>query len=345
MLTATYPFLPYKALIIALIGLFSSFASVNMGIFLKNEVSLFNSKSAWVLGGVALDNAATFTLSIIPTMPEVKYLILGIVLASILIFQPNRYEFIENKSFNHTDALFIFALYLAGGIMYGIVMPKYMQTLNLQTVEVIFYVIAVLCAVFLISKQNSAIWILKVITIVLIGFSFVFMHLKNSWTTSASMFLLQSGFGFADIYVLLLLLKYPNPMRSFGMGFAIVCASILAGTGLSYTNLSYPLISAIGTLALILTAVSLMMTQYRLSPAPNKKSEKDMEAFINDCLQKLSKREQEVLALMLKKKSYRAIAKELGISISSVREYVKRICTKLGMDKDEIVDIFKNAKL
>ncbi|WP_448587749.1 response regulator transcription factor [Thermocrinis sp.] len=58
---------------------------------------------------------------------------------------------------------------------------------------------------------------------------------------------------------------------------------------------------------------------------------------------KLSKREEEVLTLFLLEKSYRDIAEELNISVSSVREYINRALSKLSMDKEELKKLYKES--
>ncbi len=343
-LTALYPFTDYRSFLMVPTGLASSLISINMGIFLRNYVNLINPKSLWALGGVAFGNIGALVLNLSPIPAKIKYLILTFSLASILIWRLERSSFISNTNINLLDAVFIFALYLSGGIMYGRIQPLYHQTFGTEILEVIFYVCSVCIAIFLLYRQNDYVWILKIMTVFLIGLAFVLIHITNPFTLKTSMFLLQAGFGFADLYVLVLLLKYANPIKAFGIGFGIVCTSILTGSILSSVNIPSSALSALGTLSLIITAATLILTKYIKIPesvhlTANGITLEERIAHFG----KLSKREREVLMLLLQEKSYRDIAKELGLSISTVREYIRRICVKLEMDKEEIIEFFKNS--
>ncbi len=345
-LTALYPFVDYRSLLMIPTGLVSALISVNMGVFLKSHVNFFDPRSLWVLGGVALGNAGTLALNLSPVPAEAKYVVLSLALASSLLWRLERGVFLNSTGINLLDTAFIFALYLSGGIMYGRIHPLYHQSFGAEVLEVIFYILSVCVAIFLLYRQNTYVWVLKITTVVLIGLAFVLMHITSPLTLGASMFLLQGGFGFADLYVLVLLLKYTDPVRAFGVGFGIVCTSILTGSILSSASLPSSVLSALGTLSLIVTAVTLMMTRYMRSSRsiPSHRptaalTEEEKTARVD----RLSSREKEVLALLLQNRSYRDIARELGLSVSTVREYVRRICTKLEMDREEIVEVFRNS--
>jgi len=69
----------------------------------------------------------------------------------------------------------------------------------------------------------------------------------------------------------------------------------------------------------------------------------ELNRNIPEYKKKLSKREEEVLILFLLEKSYREIAEELDISVSSTREYINRALNKLSMDKEQLKKLYKES--
>jgi len=317
-LTAVYPFFDGREVLVVLLGLLGSAFSLTVAFYLKEAVPLFRPKRAWVLGGLAFGNLGAFLLKNLPLEPSLKYLLLGLAVSSVpYAGRPFSYAPLRERLLP-SDFLFLFFFYVCGGLMYGFVFLSYRGAEPFPMVEVLFYAIAVVGASFLLSRGVLSTTLFKALLLLFTGGAFLLAHLGEKLSTYLSVFLLQWAFGFADLYAILLLLKYQNVLKAFGLGLGVLCTAILTGSLLSKAGFSSATLSLLGTLTLLATAViTFAAGKEELLPP----SEED--------LSRLSPREKEVFTLLREGKSYREISEELGISVSSVREYVRRIKGKL----------------
>ncbi len=345
-LTATYPFLDNKDLVIAALGISSSFLSIKTGVALK----IYNNPLS--LTGVAVGNLLSFFLSSVDINENYKYLIISIFISLVLI---NIKTVISNNmrvNLRKYELTFIFLLYLTGGVMYGSLMPVYSEFAWLNHSEVIFYSLAVCLGVCAYKYKlfSEKIWVSFII--LFIGLSFALMHVLNPISINISMYFIQSGFGLADIYLLYILLGAGNPQKAFGLGYSTVCTAILLGALAGISGINMNIVVGVANIALILIAI-----YYALygsgrgigAPAVREqvKNVKDILKVLEDkgdnLSANLSPREREVVIMYSKGKSVHEISEILGISVSSVREYLRRACVKLDIDLNALSD-FPNFK-
>lgn len=75
------------------------------------------------------------------------------------------------------------------------------------------------------------------------------------------------------------------------------------------------------------------------------KKEKNIQEIVfdeNNSYKRLSKQEKKVLEMLLQNKSYKTIAEEMNISISTVKTYMKRIYEKTNIKNiDDLKNKFK----
>jgi len=323
-LTVFYPLSSSKGLTMALTGFAGSFTSLLVALRLKHYVTRVDLKKLWVIGGIAAGNFGAFLLGNFPLEKNLKFLLLSLLLSTLLI-DPDEIPEETRERLHPADLLFLFFFYISGGILYGRVVPLTSELFNgaLPMVEVLFYSFSAIVSLFILSQGERYVLILKVVAMLCMGTAFTLMHTNSPSLLFLSSSLIQAGFGFADVYTILLLLKYHNPLRSFGLGLGVMCSGIFMGAVLSEIEISNHFLSALGSFTLIVTAVSALVTRHS-GIGEASFPDNGMGRILN----RLSPREKEVFFLLSEGKSYREIADELGISVSSVREYIRRIEAK-----------------
>ncbi len=228
--------------------------------------------------------------------------------------------------------------------MYSVIYPAYQQLTVPGGVELPFYMGAVICAVFLVRINREIPLILGVV----LGMSaFIVLQWEHATAAMLSLFIMQAGQGFIDLFLLAFLLRFSDPLRAFGLGLATLCLGIYGGQilGDSLSGSAGP-VAMFGHLFLNLAVLTLYLLHRRrltaesdtlnnvpppidlLAAVPRTTA----EIHIPDHLRLLlSERELLVLNQSLKGTTYKDIAAALDISESTVKTYMKRICDKLGV--------------
>ncbi|MFA7534667.1 MAG: helix-turn-helix transcriptional regulator [Desulfuromonadales bacterium] len=232
---------------------------------------------------------------------------------------------------------FVLVFHVLSGLMYGFIAPAYNKVAFLPGAELPFYMATVLGGIWLYQKHRD---LTLVCGIVLGMVAFILLKSPTPLAGNLSMFTIQAGQGFVDIFLLAYLLSFPQPLRSFGFGLATLCLGIAAGRWLEslQSGLTETIVLT-GQVVINLSVIALYLLSRRPQPAPPIAAPAppiappmpEAHSHIPDNIRLLlSEREYLVLARSLEGSSYRHTAAELGISESTVKTYMKRICDKLG---------------
>lgn len=260
---------------------------------------------------------------------------------------------------------FVLVFHVVSGLMYSVIYPAYQPLALLAGAELPFYMGAVLGAVWLVGKSRE---LALIFGIVLGMAAFALLLYAQPLGVNLSMFAMQAGQGFVDLFLLAFLLSFARPIRAFGIGQATLCLGILGGQFIGHylQNLAGTIAMA-GHVVLNMSVLTLyFLGRYRhldmlpaessatsvISEPPSFETSAPQPQFIAatevDLVHEpemprpepqvpenirllLSEREYLVLIHSLDGRPYREIAAVLNISESSVKTYMKRICDKLGV--------------
>ncbi|MDW8066619.1 MAG: LuxR C-terminal-related transcriptional regulator, partial [Aquificaceae bacterium] len=163
------------------------------------------------------------------------------------------------------------------------------------------------------------------------------------------------------------LVRLRNPLTAFPVGFGVICLAILTGYFVFKNMGNTKYVIALGNLLLVSIAVYLVYTKKSRSEetpmsqeasqveiteqSETEYAQKTPENFLKELCEsrapykkELSKREKGVLVLLLKGLIYHDISQALGISVSAVREYARRALEKLGLRKEELLNMYEEWK-
>lgn len=302
-------------------------------------------------GGLVLANLLFFALHGFPGGGLGHFLVVAFPLLLLLTPRDTQRERAADPTAKLWHYLpFVLVFHVVGGLMYSVLYPAYQPQALLAGAELPFYMAAVLGAVWLVGKSRE----LALICGIVLGMAaFALLHYAPPLGVNLSMFAMQAGQGFVDLFLLAFLLSFAHPVRAFGIGQAVLCFGILGGQilGNSLQALA-EIIAMTGLIALNLSVLTLyFLGRHRHEaaagaaghpPGPSPTGADGDFAHEPGGLMPeirvpenirllLSEREYLVLVHSLGGRSYRDIAAELDISESSVKTYMKRICDKLGV--------------
>lgn len=345
-LTAVYPHMTWKELTLVSLGFFSSATAVYVGYILQ-----LGGRVGFL--GLAFGNLFALLLSLLPADKALKHILISLGLLVLLYFTGKEVKQEEPDRAYYKLLPFFFTFYAVGGIMYKAVMELYMQGAYFYGVEVSFYILAVILSFALVGRFGER--PLVILSSLTLSLAFLLLQVSGQHYLNAGMFLLQSGFGFADFLLLYTLYSAREPLRAYPLGFSAVCAGIIAGYYASLFKPYAEVFTGLGNLAILLSLLyyfslrkkSGKQTLRPSEPSPAPQVRITPEAFLEE-LQKdlpetkkrLSKRELEVLSLLLEGCSYESASERTGLSSSSVREYTRRGLEKLGISKEELCNSY-----
>lgn len=349
-LTLVYPFLSaFQKIILILIGFLSVFPALKSIILFQNT----NKKIIFSTFALVIGNLLTFITNNLFSTSFFSFLLISL---SILIigFLKNYPETNSNigKISTKLHLLIIFTFYLTGGTMYGWFLPKYVENAYLNGYELLFYILSTLLGLFIIKKDLEITFALGIL---LSGFSFLLYKIENPLYINLGMFASQSAFGLADIFIVNLMIQCFYDLKKLSHIYMTMLSGILMGNILSiFFENKVALIIETGNFFLIISALMLFgLNKFPSYSYPNvsvateplpENNKKDITSYFkNKLLEKLSEQEKKVLELILKDKNYSEISEALGISISSVKTYMRRIYEKTNTHtKEELINkIFK----
>lgn len=310
--------------------------------------------------GMAIGNGLVFLLSNIQLWSTAKFFAIALFML-ISFYYSTGYSDDKQGEGLKKDLAFVFGFYLIGGLFYGSIMPKYDETAILKGSELFSYIIAAIMGISLIKKERD---LTLAMGIILSAVAFSLMLFDDRLLTNLSMFSLQASFALVDIYIICLLIGHGGSMKVFGYGFGTVCLAIMAGEAFSKHIEDFTaILIATGNIILITSVLILYLTGRKQkvslvavsdNPQDNRilagregrsslegaeNIDKMLENLYEPFQKRLSEQERHVLELIVVGRTYKETSEKIGISESTVKTYMKRICEKMGVDgKDKLLE-------
>ncbi|MEL7649152.1 MAG: LuxR family transcriptional regulator [Sedimentibacter sp.] len=255
--------------------------------------------------------------------------------------------------------IFIVIITINAGLMYQVINPEF-EHLKLLTSW--YWAVPYIAAIYVVKRlpeKTSRTYALYV-SIAMIGLSFIsFMVLDRSAGSYILIDTLMMGaFGVYDLFwwsIIGEMLDYTvNPSRIVGIGLSANVLGVLVGgmtgsaiRGTSFSSLNSSILALIIVFVILIILPVLHNQLSRLlknhayltsvQEGENNHEIEDRQAVMNV----LTGRENEIVDLLLKGRTYKMIAEELYLSENTVKTHIKNIYSKLGIkSKTELIRMF-----
>ncbi len=305
---------------------------------------------------IAIGNILVFALSYLNLPDMFKFFIIATSLFPAILI---RAEYARKSNFKELKKYlaFIYIFYLVGGILYTYIMPQYEEVAIFKGAELFLYVFSALAGIYLLKKKRD---LALALGIILGTLSFSFLLVGGPFFTTLSMFSSQASFALVDLYIVFLLVACGGSAKITGFGFGTVCLAITCGEAVSmYIGMDTAHVIAAGHIIFVTSILIFYFTVMRekgeatksetlpaknhVSPLSKGISRGQLEGILEKSYEpfqkKLSEKEKSVLLLIVQNKTYKEAARDLGISESTVKTYMKRIFGKMGVySKDELME-------
>lgn len=253
--------------------------------------------------------------------------------------------------------LFIVVITFGSGFMFQVINPAFSHLTVLTSWYWAVPYIAAMIAVALLPRRISRSYILY-ISLSMLGFGFIAFEVFDNSALSYIIIntLILGAFGITDLFIWSILGEMSqysaNPVKIFGTGLSINVFSVLLGEVISLpasASSGGKNISLLG-LTVVIIAFTVLPPLFRqlnillkysaflskMEALPEKKKEQIVEAAAFPA--GLSEREMQIVRLILKGYTYSLIAKELYISVSTVKTHIHNIYDKLNVsNKTELI--------
>jgi len=290
-------------------GILSAYAASSLGRFKKPAAVA----AAGLIGGNLLLIPLTAAVKAFPGLTPLATVAVGLGLTGALLLPVPEARGGEKEL--RRGAPLIFLLYLLLGNSY-----LYLHFKSPLGLDNAVYGAAVGLALWLRGKREE---LLLPATVLLLGVSVIAVSLEGGL---ASLALIQSSAGLADLFTLNLLFKSGSSLRGAGVVIGATVGGIFAG--LPFRELfggwgsTAPLIGNF--------AISALFALSYLSIRKNSGLEERLKR-LGLSRESFSKREWQVLEGVYGGKSLKEIAEEIGVSESSVKTYLGRVYRKVGV--------------
>jgi DNA-binding CsgD family transcriptional regulator len=313
-------------------------------------------------GGIVLGNVLLGFLLMLPAPPLMEALVVG---AFPMVCVSRRHPTLVQGSIRGFVAFlpFIFAYFFVSGLMYGDFLPAYATSQILQGGEILVYIVA-LVAALAISEWNRELPFVLGLALAMLAMSF--FQSGGDFGANAGMAVMQTSAAMIDLFVFSLFLLQSDIVRTVGYGTGIMVLGILCGD--LFTMYLAPwtgMATLAGNIALVASIPAFYL--YRKKEEEKGFDSRDLATATiveraqgeQDCTGMpcgsrtlppglsglLSEQERRVLNLVLSGSPFSETARELGISPSSVKTYMRRIYEKAGVTgKDMLIDLFEKTR-
>lgn len=256
--------------------------------------------------------------------------------------------------------LFIVTITINSGLMYQVQGPAFA---HLEWLTSWYWSIPYIVALYImrnLPRKTNRAYILYV-AIAMIGFSFIsFLILDRSWASYLVVNTLMLGAcGVYDLFWWSILGEmldfYKNPVKVMGIGLSANVLGVFIGgligiaVSSGYTASYHPTLIALGVVCITLVMLPplhnrlvTVLKDHAFLNAVAEIAPQEQTKLIRDfsVLEKLTERESEVVALLLKGNTYRMIAGELRLSENTVKTHIKNIYSKVGVQsKTELINL------
>lgn len=255
--------------------------------------------------------------------------------------------------------LFVVIITINSGLMYQVQGPAFA---HLEWLTSWYWAVPYIAALFImrnLPRKTNRAYILYV-AIAMIGFSFIaFLALSRSWMDYLVVNTLMLGAcGVYDLFwwsILGDMLEFDkNPARIMGVGLSANVLGVLLGgligNGVASGQSHNSTLLALGVVCVTLVLLPPLHTRLTtllknhaylttITEMPAREQTRLICAF--SITEKLTEREGEIAALLIKGKTYRMIAGELHVSENTVKTHVKNIYSKAGVQsRTELMNLF-----
>jgi DNA-binding CsgD family transcriptional regulator len=247
---------------------------------------------------------------------------------------------------------FVLVFYLLGGLLYAAVLPRYAEVARLPGVELLFYMAAVLGAVRLYRNYPDLCLALGIVCGMV---SVSFLSGKAVVPVHLGAFSIQAGFGFVDLLVLGLMVSGTGGVRAGALVTGAMCLGILfgesllrlSGGGLELFTVWGNLILTLAVLLLYFRGGLRLANSFQVPDVPEEpvmqgpELRSELPPWL---LSRLSIQERTSLELVLAGRRFKDVAREMDVSLSSVKTYMRRVYEKLGVTgRDDLLEKLRQA--
>lgn len=261
--------------------------------------------------------------------------------------------------------IFIAIITITSGLMYSVINPAFSHH---KLITSIYWALPYMFAIYILMKTPDKVnraYVLY-LAITLIGLSFLlFLILDKSWISYLLINTIMMGaFGVCDLFwwgIIGELLDYAkNPAKLLGLGLSANILGILIGSALGDKVLSISNGTNSSILALIIVFIILIIL-----PFLNKylsliirehvylftfySNENKVKKAIEDSLNRypnLTDRENEIVDLLLRGRTYKMIAEELFLSENTVKTHIRNIYAKYDVrSKAELIKVLQETTI
>ncbi|MFH7321298.1 LuxR C-terminal-related transcriptional regulator [Desulfurivibrio sp. D14AmB] len=363
LLTASFPHFPeHPELIMGTLGVAAAPLAVGVIVNLKRSPA-----PPWAAAvGLLTGNLLAALFSQVAATPSWLFLLIALPPVLLMPFP------IDNQAPTRPDSVsppffagltpylpFIFLFYLIGGLMFGFISPQYAKVSPLAGIELLAYGIATLGGAWLVGRNRDLLLVLGLLCAML---SLTLLEWEPVIATIISMYANHLAFGLIDLFLICLLLNQAQNQRAVAIGLAVMLLAIFSGTLVAGNFAAMgQLLTSAGTLILTMAILALyFLGWWRPQTRANQPIPQNPEnaAATTDASlrsapvaavnpeqlvenwnagrathqKQLSEQEKLVVALVLAGHTYKEAARELGISQSSIKTYMKRVFDKAGVN-------------
>lgn len=343
---------------LAAAGIGSAFVCVRAVSNLMHASSVGASAAIGLIGA----NLFLFLFTVIPLADGIKFYLAATFLLIPVVARPNVYGKDGGEASPPSFLPFVFVFQIVSGLMYGTLYSHYSGVAVMSGIEVAFYAIAVAMGCAVLRRRREALLAMAILSAM---FAFSLYLVPGPASVNAALFAMQGAAGFLDLYILVLLLAQRDHCRALGVGLAVACSGIIVGKGISVAiGDASQLVVAAANLVLTTSVLLLYLvmrggrrdvqTEVHAAPSLSVDGETEavatpvaLEAYEPSIVQltlpaglrkRFSEKEKSVLGCIVQGMTFREAARELAISESSVKTYMRRIYDKMSVSgKDELL--------
>jgi DNA-binding CsgD family transcriptional regulator len=349
-ITLLFPFTgAYSSWIMMAVGLSSAPLSIASVRFLLSYPRITTAAA----GALVFANMLFLAFTKLPVPIQIKFTLVALPLLFVIPREFPRNEAQTKLSTIGRYLPFLFIFNIVSGLMYDFMAGPYAESASFRGYEVIPYCMTVMGGAWAAGRKID---LLPAMGMSCSMLSFAFLLIDIPYSVDGGMFLMQGAAGFVDVFVICLLLSFKKTNKALGMGLAAVCAGILCGkliTGQLEDH--FQLYAGASNVFMTLSLAAFLFSNHRnkTTSSHDKKHDPDPEPVSEEVRQavpnreeptgtvlsklpgafeqQLSEQERLTLGCVLQGETYRSAAKTLGISESSVKTYMRRICEKMDV--------------
>lgn len=350
-----------------MVSSYTAGASVAAWAYYFKELSIVEERLKMAADGLIFSNVLMVVINIVSvsTLPYAGLIFSMILLSTALFFSIKlpivaQVQLSTEKKISKISifkpllllCIFIIIATINSGLMYQVINPYFG---HLDVIVSWYWALPYIGAIFIMRNISASkrIYMLYV-AIAMIGLGFIsFLIMNSSWVSYIVIdTLILAAFGIYDLFwwsVIGEMLDYTvNPSRLLGIGLTFNVSGVLAGGmigGAIFTSSNIKLHSSIIALALaFIILIILPILHNKLSDLLKIKAysvsvtAKDHKETLY--ISKLTERENEIVALLLKGRTYKMIADEMYLSENTIKTHIKNIYSKLNVNsKTELIKL------